>query len=323
MDLKTLESRFIKYFKETPPRKRLERRNSLDPRLTSENLYVEIHHIIPVSVGGNDDPDNLVIVLPEEHLFLHKLRFKIYGCREDMLAVRFILNGLSTKSHLEDSRKSMKLTKSILQGYAYIKANSSEFRKKYGWQTVDGRKRISKYRTGLIPVKNSLTGEIIGEASIIDPRVVSGEWVHTSKGRKMSPSELEKRKFNSRGENNPRHLGVSDETLVEEALKLFHTLGRIPSFAEISRYCKLNGVPCPTHSKGRFSGKGMRGLILRLEEITGMKYTLPPRNSSNYKHKYKSCWVTNGRATLKIKEEELEKYLTQGYRKGRTLVSKN
>ena len=38
----------------------------------------EIHHIIPKSLGGSDDPSNLVALTPKEHCLAHMLLLKIY-----------------------------------------------------------------------------------------------------------------------------------------------------------------------------------------------------------------------------------------------------
>jgi hypothetical protein len=41
--------------------------------------YFEIHHVVPRSFGGLDDPGNLVKLLPEDHFFAHLLLARIYG----------------------------------------------------------------------------------------------------------------------------------------------------------------------------------------------------------------------------------------------------
>jgi len=45
-----------------------------------------------------------------------------------------------------------------------------------------GNKSISKARTGKMPVVDAVTREKIGSVSINHPKVLSGEWVHHSKG---------------------------------------------------------------------------------------------------------------------------------------------
>lgn len=41
--------------------------------------YVERHHIIPKSLGGTDDEDNIAILSGREHFVAHLLLAKIYG----------------------------------------------------------------------------------------------------------------------------------------------------------------------------------------------------------------------------------------------------
>lgn len=42
------------------------------------NVYTEMHHIVPRCIGGTDDKDNLVRLLPEEHLVAHLLLAKVH-----------------------------------------------------------------------------------------------------------------------------------------------------------------------------------------------------------------------------------------------------
>jgi len=44
------------------------------------------HHIIPKHMGGSDDPDNIVILSPEEHAEEHRKLYEQYGKIEDYLA---------------------------------------------------------------------------------------------------------------------------------------------------------------------------------------------------------------------------------------------
>ena len=46
--------------------------------MTNGSGYYELHHILPKCIGGNDDVDNLVYLLPEEHYVAHMLLVKIY-----------------------------------------------------------------------------------------------------------------------------------------------------------------------------------------------------------------------------------------------------
>lgn len=41
--------------------------------------YSEVHHILPRSMGGGNDPDNLIRLSPEDHYFAHLLLAKAHG----------------------------------------------------------------------------------------------------------------------------------------------------------------------------------------------------------------------------------------------------
>jgi hypothetical protein len=42
-------------------------------RTLSDGIYTEEHHVVPRSMGGNDDPTNLVSLTYDEHRFCHRL----------------------------------------------------------------------------------------------------------------------------------------------------------------------------------------------------------------------------------------------------------
>ena len=48
-------------------------------------VYSEIHHIIPRSFGGSDNPNNLVRLTAREHFIVHFLLYKMYKHRSQVL----------------------------------------------------------------------------------------------------------------------------------------------------------------------------------------------------------------------------------------------
>jgi hypothetical protein len=48
-------------------------------RLTTGQVYYEIHHIIPRCMNGSNEQHNLVYLTPEEHYVAHQLLVKIYS----------------------------------------------------------------------------------------------------------------------------------------------------------------------------------------------------------------------------------------------------
>ncbi len=280
----------IEYFKSTTAIEQLIIRNSLDKRILKNVLYTETHHILPRSLGGSDSIDNLIILLPEEHLFIHKLRYKAFNNREDMLAVRFVLNGLNNKNQGSFSESRLYLTKHILKGYAFIKQESYEFRLKHGWQTEDGVQRISEARKGTFPMKDIITGEIVGSHTKQHPNYISGQWVHHSKGKvpvydNVSEENLYidseiyqnnkdryiRRGSDNSGKNNGKYIDISDERIVEIHSEVSLLLGYIVSKPILIEYAlNVHKLKIPSSfASCRFKNKSLFKLT---EEMTNLKY---------------------------------------------------
>lgn len=280
MNYKKIHDQLIEYCKSTQPRLRILSRNSKDIRLSKDYIYVEIHHIIPKSLGGIDTSDNLVELLPEEHIFIHMLRYKIFKTREDMLAVRFMLNGFESckKNYVGN------LSKKIRMGYAWIKQNAAEFRKETGWQTEDGRRRISEARKGTMVVKDYVTGEIIGAVETDHPRVINGDWVHHTKGRIFS--EKEKRQISDRnqGQLNGNASGLSEDYFLEKGMEFFREKKRIPSWPEMLKRSEQLNFKWIKSLTSRFGGRGRLGFYSEMEKLTNTKYNPWHNNTGKNKN---------------------------------------
>lgn len=60
-------------------------------RQLEEGVYYENHHILPKSMGGSDDPDNLVWLTPKEHFIAHLLLVK-WSSGQAKYKMKFALN---------------------------------------------------------------------------------------------------------------------------------------------------------------------------------------------------------------------------------------
>lgn len=60
--------------------------------LLKENVYCETHHIIPKSLGGDNQPSNLVNLLPREHFMAHLLLTKMVKSSDDMVKMYWALH---------------------------------------------------------------------------------------------------------------------------------------------------------------------------------------------------------------------------------------
>jgi hypothetical protein len=271
MNYKKIHDKFVEYIKTTRPRQRLISRNPLDERLQNRFIYIEIHHIIPRSLGGLDDEKNLIELLPEEHIFIHMLRYKIFNKREDMLAIRFMLNGFDSSNRTKGAFK-LVLNKKIRMGYAWIRTHAQLFRETKGWQTKEGIKRISEARKGTMPVRDLESGKIVGSVSTDHPNVLSGKWVHHSKGRKQSQKEIEKKRIRQTGQNNANASGLSDEYFIQKGVEVSGIFDRILSWGNMLILSERDGFKWIKSFKSRFGGKGLKEYYRLVEERTGKKF---------------------------------------------------
>jgi hypothetical protein len=172
-------------------------------RKKNQGIYYEAHHIVPDFLfknrkrtgpkghldGDQNSKENLVLLTFSEHLMAHYYLYEIYkGTRYEhsagsALQFFFIKATGNHKRQLELSE----IDKKFLEDMDHLR--------KLGIES------ISKARKGKMPVIDSITGEKKGSVSIDHPKVLSGEWVHHSKG-KPSPISPENRKCQKGSNNN-------------------------------------------------------------------------------------------------------------------------
>lgn len=88
--------------------------NELISRATSRNLegYGEWHHIIPRSLGGSNEKDNLVLLTPREHFIAHKL---LYAINPSSKSMQFAFAMMShTRKNIKVSSKDYELGKILI-----------------------------------------------------------------------------------------------------------------------------------------------------------------------------------------------------------------
>lgn len=270
MNYKLIHDKTIQYIRSNSIKNRILKRNPKDYRLQSNKIYIEMHHIIPRSLGGLDINSNLIEVLPEEHIFLHMLRYKIYKCREDILAIRYMLNGYDNKSFLSDTK--IALTKKIRMGYSWIRTHAQLIRSTHGWHTKDGVKKISQARKGKMPVVDMETGAKIGMVDVSHPNVISGKWVHHSKGKKQSKEHIEYKKNAFKGQQNPNASGLTEEYFIEKGFEMFKEFGMILSWGRMLELSESRGFKWIKSLNSRFGGLGLKGYYLALEKKTQTQY---------------------------------------------------
>jgi hypothetical protein len=257
---------------------RLVRKAKIECRIKTEDVYYERHHVIPEfmfrnrsrakNVGhlpGNPNAKNNIILLSaKEHIVAHLLLYRMFmhtryehQCASSMLLMMHPF-GKKNKSQLAYHR-SMNISRKI---------NS----RLYSLSRKQAMTAISKSRTGTFPAKDILTGEPLGSISIDDLRVKSGQAVHVTHGLKFSERRLDLARRASAGTNNPLYSGISNQTILDEFIKLSIYMNEIPSVSFLRKVVIIKtGISFPkSFSKFRFNhGKDLIPLV---EAQTGLKY---------------------------------------------------
>ena len=251
--------------------------NSRKNRKIKADQYYESHHIIPDFMfknrsrkgpsghlpGNPNDKSNFIKLTPREHILSHLILCKIYrNTRYEypcLSSVMLMLSHSSTGSKLSINRKFLNETIGKIKLY-------SEFKKK-------ACKAISSARKGKIVCKDSNTGEIIGSIDKTHPNIISGKWIHHSKGNQLSYDHIQIIKKRSTGLSNANSRGYTDEQLIESYVKCCNDFGFIVTYPIWIKYCQKYNLPYLKHfKKFRFNGGGFTYLRERAEEITGMVY---------------------------------------------------
>ena len=141
--------------------------------------YTEKHHINPDFLfinrkrkgpkghldGDPNAPSNIVRLYPREHFIAHLLLVKIFKGTHYSYPAQSALMFFAKVASSHPRQNNFKIT-----SYEY------ELARKIG---LNG---ISKARKGTMPCVDVETGESVGSHSTTHPNVLSGKWVHHSKG---------------------------------------------------------------------------------------------------------------------------------------------
>jgi len=99
------------------------------------NEYTERHHIIPQSLGGSDDKENLVDLTAREHFICHWLLIKMTE-RENRSKMLYALNGMKAENKYQQ-RYSSAITSRVYERYRIEHA-------KVHSETMKGRTPVNK-----------------------------------------------------------------------------------------------------------------------------------------------------------------------------------
>lgn len=139
--------------------------------------YTERHHIVPKSLGGSDDPSNIVLLTAREHFLCHWLLVKIYKADTDKLfkMVKAFAMMCLSKNGLQDRKINSRTFEKyrLLLSQAQQKNQSGENNSQFGTKWVFNpelkqSKKISRFAD---PESGWFEGRKISfEAPVIVPK---------------------------------------------------------------------------------------------------------------------------------------------------------
>jgi hypothetical protein len=104
-------------------------------RVKGKDMIFENHHILPKSIGGGNNKENLVLLTPKEHYICHRLLVQIYRGTNNQFKMYYamwcMINGLGKNRHITSSKI-----------YEKLRIEMSEIVSKKG---PDNRKIIEQY----------------------------------------------------------------------------------------------------------------------------------------------------------------------------------
>lgn len=304
-------------------------------RTKASDEYYESHHIIPNFMfkdrkdrkgpaghldGDCDAPANLVLLTIREHFFAHLLLVKIHaGTRYE-----------------NSARKSLVWFFTLLE-------NSSHPREE--WFALSRSKKYERYRklavegirqsmTGTMLVKDKTTGEKIGRVSVEHEKVLSGEWVHWSTGRKNTKEQTVASSLAQQGmKNSNARPDITSEDIVTAVVDYCVDNNKCGTYlrqSEILQVIKSQFNASVMILKNRIDG-GIAGLVEQVNNslaemsLSSIAYN-PYLRDKSQRAKLAAAssgqrWVTDGKVNRRTTQSELQKFLEEhtAFFEGRTL----
>lgn len=220
--------------------KNLMQRAKTSNREKFKGEYFEKHHIVPVFMfknkngrngppghlpGNPDDVENIVLLTAREHFIAHLLMAKMFNGTKFQIAAE----------------------KSLVFFYTTISQHprhgSFSASRKFEWAKKYAISGLSASMRGGMSVKDAITGEKMGRVPVDHPKVVSGEWVHCSKWRKLSQEETEMRREMSLGMNNANaRPDLTVAVILDIAVRFFSEYAGSRVYAyQLTEMCETNG----------------------------------------------------------------------------------
>lgn len=210
----------------------------------------ERHHVLPKSLGGSDEPENLVYITAREHFICHWLLTKIYPTGEEhwkMLNALRMMRAENPNQHRYETKITSRVYAKLKEEYAQIQSErySGEGNPMYG-------DKFYRSEEGFRKQKEAVTGEKNG-AKQLDARKKISNSKLGKKREAFNDEWKHKMSLAKRGENNNRYgVHVTDETrekLRQKKLGTKQSPETIAKKADAVRGTKREKKLCPHCNK--------------------------------------------------------------------------
>jgi hypothetical protein len=176
--------------------------------------YSEKHHIVPVSLGGSDDKENLVTLTARQHYIAHWMLWKAYG--GSMTAAFFQMSNLARYSKRNTSRIYSSLKEERAKLMSERMMGHTPWNKGVA-MTDEVKLKISKNRTGIKP--NDTSNYSLAKLGVARSEEAKQKISQSHIGIKQSLESLEKMKATKKA--NPTGTGKwMNNGLVQKKIKL-------------------------------------------------------------------------------------------------------
>jgi len=297
-------------------------------RQKNQGVYLEWHHIVPEFMfrnrkrkgphghldGDPNHPDNPVLLTFQEHRMTYYYLYEIHKDTRYGYQAGSALQFFFTKAGGNHKRQIhlSEVDQLFLNSMAHLREI--------------GISSISKARKGKMPVVDVITCQSIGSVAVDHPKVLSGEWIHHSKGKpghKNGKSQKGLQNNNYKSMTTERRQRVYDcvgHSVVDGgyfSAKLFVSALKkeFSEFKKVSQVWVFNNFGS-YEDLIRSYNQERKQSVVHDSQYKSTQHRDKLRSASSSK-----SWVTDGQHSIMISSTTLNRFLSNNpsYKRGRTL----
>lgn len=287
-------------------------------RTKNSGIYYESHHIVPEFMFSNrkrkgpkghlagdpDHKDNLILLTFQEHLMAHYYLYETlknthYEYPAGSALQFFFIK--ATGNHIRH-RNLSEVDEVFLNEMAHLRQI--------------GIQSISNARKGKMPAVDSLTQEKIGSVPVDHPKVLSGEWVHHSKGKKncrMKRDMCGNKNTNYRPMTDVHKTriydcisrSIIDECYFSKTKFLSEIKKEFIEFKKISEVWIKHNLGNTQSMIDTYNDQQNTSIVYNRYYRGSHQRAVASTTNKSY------CWVTNGHVNTKLKKSDSEEFLKQ------------